>query len=233
MRKNIFVIAPGRSGSTLVIHLLNSQLPKPSISQEIHGRTILQHITWIAGKSSRPSRSIQLCITDLKKPIDHKITDRHPFYKYQYWPTTAKLDNNSPKEKVMLTLEQEIFNCDQDIVGCKVLVDDQNINMISSEILTLLDMSPNSYVIINTRNPQDILASQKHAGGFGKFNSKYAVQLLKKIKHPRVYQTTFETLRTDIPRIIVELGLRFDQGLFDIAIQQQCSYNPLHKNQPL
>nr|QBK87723.1 MAG: hypothetical protein LCMAC202_00590 [Marseillevirus LCMAC202] len=124
-----------------------------------------------------------------------------------------------------------IFNCDQDIVGCKILVDNDNINAITLEILTLLEISPESYVIVNTRKPEDIVASQKYAGGFGNFNSKYAVDLLKKINHPRVFQTTYETLRTDLPRIIAEIGLPFNQRKFDIAIQQQCSYNPLHKKE--
>ena len=227
--KYIFIITIGRTGSTLLSHLVNDQIKmsKGEFSNEIAIENIFEMILSM-------EKNMKIYEEQMANTVKIR-TDSKPHYHYKYVN-----NDETDKELFLETPLNYVFGDKLNIVGCKsifmllkgeqeVLNGKENLNQIISILSKIIDVN----FIILTRNCGEVVKSRKRVGFTDKnirnlVDIDNALDILKSLEGNRIHQITYEKMinPTDdtLKNIFGKMKIKFDQNLYAKSMNKRCSY---------
>lgn len=241
MKKIVLVFSLGRAGSTLLTFLLNTQLPKPSISQESDAVYIAQGIDKIVRGDKSGYNEFEYYFTKGIYDALNRGEGKGPAHQYYFYPYKVNGGPNfnstefrkKPVKKQIRTIWNAVYDCDQDVVGSKILIEEFIVESgeFKTMIMNILNNYPDIHIVLNTRDVQGLVQSRKNNNWTRgkipkKLNPDYLqkiIDILKTIEHPRLYHTNYEDFKTQLPIIIRDkLCLDYNEEKFLNGFKTKC-----------
>ena len=231
--KFILNMTLGRTGSTLVNSIINANLKTPTISQEISFDYFL-NILSLNFRGVSIEDSLDDYIQKLQKYIisstQNKYTQTHAHYVYPYkWNNKIKNKTNSNDKKVAYIeyLFSNIFNCDGEYSGCKILIGDMNIKDLIY-ILNIMVKSENIHIIYTNRNFDNICKSRKNKDwcdlSFEEYEIyKHLFEIMQK-ENENISIINYENIIEDCEIFMNKIGISPNKDIILKTLEKKHSY---------
>lgn len=222
--KIVLVFSYGRSCSTLVTNLFNSDQEKATVSQEISFEVMIKIlIKKFHNKSYIIDKEIVEYFLLLKKYIsdsnERKYLPKNPHYRYDY-------DIQIPKEgKIFETFEdmsefifQELFCVKSKIVGCKILIDDWEDDL--NEVVKIFEKNSNIFPVLVLRDYQD-MSKSRISRNFPVIEKTKYDNFVSNNKLPVI---RVEDMENSFKKVLVNMDVDFNRNKFDEFMRIKHSY---------